>query len=151
MRIVKMRISDGDTDAPSIVRASFWAWVAAAVVGLLDAVLFFYFKDQLIESTIRQNPALNVDQVRSGANSFVWLTLILAVLFGSLYVYFGRRMQTGERKSRTRLLIAGLVHLALSILFPVSYIVLLGVLLSVVGALLMYLPQPAKTYFSNEV
>lgn len=146
-----MRISDGETAAPLMVRVSFWFWVGAAVVGLLDAVLFFYFKDQLIETTIRQNPALNVDQVRSGANSFVWLTLILAVLFGSLYVYFGRQMRIGVRKARTRLLIAGIVHLVISVLFPVSYIVLLGVLLSVVGALLMFVPYQAKTYFSAEV
>ncbi len=151
MRTVKMRISGGDTDAPSVIRVSFWSWIAAAAVGLIDAVLFFYFKNQLIDSTMRANPSLNIDQVRSGANSFVWLTLILAVLFGSLYVYFAYRMRAGDRKARTRLLIAGVVHLVVSILFPVSLIVLIGVVLSLVGALAMYLPATAKTYFTNEV
>ncbi|MBE1467031.1 hypothetical protein [Kibdelosporangium phytohabitans] len=148
---MKMRISGGDTDAPSVIRVSFWAWIAAAAIGLIDAVLFFYFKNTLIDSTMRARPDLNVDQVRSGANSFVWLTLILAVLFGSLYAYFGYRMRAGERKARTRLMIAGVVHLVVSILFPVSLIVLIGVVLSLVGVLAMYLPAAAKTYFTDEV
>lgn len=156
MRSVDMRKSDGvkagtAADVPSVIRVSFWAWVAAAAVGLIDAVLFFYFKDALVDSTIKARPDLNVDQVRSGATAYVWLTLILAVLFGSLYVYLGYKMRDGARRQRTWLLVAGLVHLAISILFPISLVVLVGVVLSLIGALAMYLPAAAKTYFTNEV
>nr|WP_157527531.1 hypothetical protein [Kibdelosporangium sp. MJ126-NF4]CEL15003.1 hypothetical protein [Kibdelosporangium sp. MJ126-NF4]CTQ93401.1 hypothetical protein [Kibdelosporangium sp. MJ126-NF4] len=148
---MKMRISGGDIDAPSVVRVSFWSWIAAAAMGLIYSVLFFVAKNGLIEETIKARPDLNADQIRSGASAFIWLTLILAVLFGSLYVYFAYKMLAGERKQRVRLLIAGVLHLVVSLLFPVNLIVLIGVVLSVVGALTMYLPAPAKAYFTTEV
>jgi hypothetical protein len=147
---VKIRISGGDTDAPRVVRYSFWAFIAAGSVGLLDAVLLWSIKDQLIDTTIKQSPSLNPDQIRSGANNLVLFVLVEAVVFAALYVYFAYRARAGVRSARTALTVAGVLHLVLSLLVPLSYLVLFGVLLSIAGIILLYLPT-ARPYFSPEV
>jgi uncharacterized membrane protein YbhN (UPF0104 family) len=150
VRAVKIRISGGDTDAPAVVRYSFWAWIVAGAIGLIDAVLFYTVKDALIDATIKQNPSLTIDQVRSGANNFLLLTLISAIVFAALYAYFAYRARDGKRSARTAVTVIGILHLLLALLFPVSYLVLFGVLLSIVGMVLLYLPT-AKAYFSSQV
>jgi hypothetical protein len=150
VRPVKIRISGGDTDAPAVVRYSFWAWIVAGAIGLIDAILFLTVKDALIDATIKQNPNLSVDQIRNGANNLVLFTLISAIVFAALYAYFAYRARDGVRSARTAVTVVGILHLLLSLLFPVSYIVLISVLLSIVAIILLYMPA-ARAYFSAEV
>jgi hypothetical protein len=147
---VKIRISGGDPDAPAVVRYSFWAWIAAGAIGLIDGILLWSVKNVLVDQAIKQNPTLNADQIRSGANNLVLFVMVSAVLFAALYVYFAYRARDGVKSARTTLLIVGIVHLVLSLLIPVSYLVLFGVVLSIIGIILLYLPA-ARAYYSAEV
>jgi hypothetical protein len=146
---VKIRISGGQTDAPTVVRYSFWAWVSAGAVGLIDAVLLWSVKNALVDSTIKANPTMDPGQIRTSANNLVLFVLVEAVVFGALYVFFAYRARDGIRSARTTLTVVGILHLVLSLLVPVSYLVLIGVLLSVVGIILLWRPA-ARTYFSAE-
>lgn len=146
-----MRISGGDTDAPKLVRYSFWTWIAAGVVGLLDAVLLWSLKNALIDQAVKANtdPKITPDAIHSGVNNFVIYTLISAVVFGVLYVYFAYRARDGVRSARTVLVIGAVVRLLLGMLTSMSYYALFGVLLSIVAAVLLYMPA-ARAYYNPE-
>ncbi|TCO65232.1 hypothetical protein [Actinocrispum wychmicini] len=148
---MKIRISGGDTDAPPVVRYSFWTWIFAGAVGLIDAVLLWSVKNALVDQAIRQNTnsTVSADQIRSGADNLVWFVTITAVVFAVAYAFFAYRARDGIRSARTTLLVVGVFHLLLSMLVTVSYLVLFSVLLSIVGMVLLYLPT-ARAYFNPE-
>jgi heme/copper-type cytochrome/quinol oxidase subunit 2 len=147
-----MRITGGDTDAPAVVRYAFWAWVVAAAIGLLDAVLLWSVKNSLVDQAIKNNkdPAITADQIKDGANNLVMFMLITSVVFAALYVYFAYRARAGVKSARTTLVVVGIVHLLLCLLIPVSLYVLVAVLLSIVGGALLYVPRPARDYYNPE-
>jgi heme/copper-type cytochrome/quinol oxidase subunit 2 len=147
-----MRITGGDTDAPAVVRYAFWAWVVAAAIGLLDAVLLWSVKNSLVDQAIKNNkdPAITADQIKDGANNLVMFMLITSVVFAALYVYFAYRARAGVKSGRTTLVIVGIVHLLLCLLIPVSLYVLVAVLLSIVGGALLYVPRQARDYYNPD-
>ncbi|GAB3911249.1 hypothetical protein GCM10029964_116660 [Kibdelosporangium lantanae] len=147
-----MRITGGDTDAPKVVRSTFWIWIAAGTVGLLHAVYLLTLKNRFADQEVQRNtdPTVSADHIRDVVGSVITFALVEAVVFAAVWAFFAYRARAGARGGRIGLVVTGLVYLALNILLPLGNAVLLLIeaLLVVAGIILLFL-RGSREYFSS--
>ncbi|MEJ2856554.1 MULTISPECIES: hypothetical protein [unclassified Saccharothrix] len=133
--------------APTEVRVSFWIWVAGAVLFGLGAIYALTQRDQFTEA-VRATPQakdLAPDAIEAAATASWLFAVLLNVVLAGLLVLFAFQVRAG--KSWARVVLAVLTALVLLIvLFGPSPLGLLTALLSIVGVVLLYLPN-SKAYF----
>jgi heme/copper-type cytochrome/quinol oxidase subunit 2 len=129
---------------------SFWCYLAAAIIALIDGLLYVGAK-QAILNTLRANTkGLTESQLQNAANTAVVLFVVIPVIVAGLYVLFAYKLRAVRSWARTALTIVVVVHLLIVVFVlggtPVSYI---GVLAAIVGCVLSYLPN-SKAYLVSQ-
>jgi preprotein translocase subunit SecG len=147
------------------VVAAFWSWVAAAVIGLVGLVLVLTSPvwDLAVAAGARQSANLTVVNVQSLVNTLKIITVVIAVIFVAVYLFFAWKMYAGRNWSRIVLTVFGALSL-LSAVTPTNrsvtvngdvYNVTTGAwagwvqgLLALAAIVLMYLPL-SNAYFKQ--
>jgi preprotein translocase subunit SecG len=147
------------------VVAAFWCWVAAAVVGLIGLVLVLTSPiwDLAVAAGARQSGNLTTVNVQNLVSTLKVVTVVIAVIFVAVYLFFAWKMYAGRNWSRIVLTVFGALTL-LSAFTPTSrtvtvngdiYNVTTGAwagwvqgLLALAGIVLMYLPL-SNAYFKQ--
>jgi hypothetical protein len=129
---------------------SFWCYLAAATIALIDGLLYLGAK-QAILNTLRANTkGLTESQLQTAASTFVFLFVAIPVVIAGLYVLFAYKLRADRRWARTALTIVLVVQLLVVVFVlggtPVIY---LGVLAAIVGCVLSYLPK-SKAYLASQ-
>lgn len=138
------------TDAPRVVRVSFWLWIAAGVIGLVGAVLFLVLRDEWADIQVRSNPGQSIADMRGLAAGLSWWLLAGSVMFLAFFVLVGYNARRGVRKARTLLLVLGVFAALFEYsLGRVTIYGLISALLIIVAAGLLYAP-PARRFFAGD-
>jgi hypothetical protein len=135
------------SDAPPVVRAAFWVWIAAGAIAVAGAVLFFSLRDRLVEETLRQQPKLTKVDLDAAATGLAWWLLLGSVMFLGLIILLAYKARGGTRKARTLLVVVG----AISALFQytigrVGLLGLVSALLTIVAAGMLFMPTARKFF-----
>jgi ABC-type Fe3+ transport system permease subunit len=131
-------------DPPRPVQISFWLWVVAGVVQVLNYVLLVVNRQQITDAVLKGNTdqRVSADQLASGVTVAVTIALIGAVSFAALFLLFAYKARQGTRSARTVLtvlfVLGVVIQLALGLLWV--YVALLSVLIGLIALVLMYLP-----------
>jgi heme/copper-type cytochrome/quinol oxidase subunit 2 len=133
---------------PKEVQASFWLWIAGAVLSVISALLVLTERDTVVDQ-VRATPdgaSLSQEQV----DSLVLVTLLIAVVVSlvvaALYVLFAFKARAG--RNWARIVLALLT--AVSLLFQLTSVSILGLLVALIGVVatvLLFLPA-SNQYFT---
>lgn len=131
-----------------MVRYALVVWVAAGAVGVLNALVLMFTKDELVSALIKanRNPSITNEQIADGATTLVWTILVIGLSFAALFTLFAYKAQQGLRRARLTLALLCAVAVLFYYLLMRTTLGLLSGLLAVAGAVLLYLPQ-AREYF----
>jgi hypothetical protein len=137
---------------PSQLVGAFWAYIVAAVVGVVGGLLVLTQKQQILdalrESNSQQNSNLSESQLQSLANASIGVAVVIALVIAALYVFFAFKLKAGRNWARILLtIIAVLALLSLITGRGGSILSFIGEVAAVVGAVLSYLPQ-SSAYIS---
>lgn len=135
-------------EPPTLVKVSFWLWIAAGLVLVAGFGLTLSAKEQLIQALIQLNndPNISDEQLRQGATSLLWTLFIGAVAFAILFALFAYRAREGIRSARTILTVLAAISLIFQVVLFSNLVTLVSALLAVVALVLLYLPSVAD-YF----
>ncbi|WP_199441636.1 hypothetical protein [Umezawaea beigongshangensis] len=133
---------------PKEVRASFWLWIAGAVLSTISALLVLTQRDAVVDQ-VRSTPE-GASLGQEHVDSLVLTTLLAAVavslVVAALYVLFAFKARAGRNWARVVLaLLTGA-----SLLFQLVGVSILGLLVALVGivaTVLLFLPG-ANQYFT---
>jgi peptidoglycan/LPS O-acetylase OafA/YrhL len=131
-----------------MVRYAFVVWVLAGMVGILNAVLLLVFKQDLIDTAIKnkKDPKITNEQIINGTNTLLWMFLVGAVVFAALFTLFSYKAQDGARRARLLLTMLCLVTVAFYFLVLRTTFGLMTALLALAATVLLYTPKAAE-YF----
>jgi hypothetical protein len=134
---------------PVPVQAAFWIWIAGAVLSLVSAVLTPREKASIIGALRSAKPAgIPPNQYEQYAQTLIVVSIVTLVIFAGLYVFFAYKVRSGRNWARmtlTVLMVLGVAYDAYTGTLLSSGI---GLLVSVVAVILVYLPQSAA-YFAR--
>ncbi len=135
-------------EAPAVVRVAFWVWVAAGLLGVVGAVLFFALRAEWAQGQVRNRPELAIRDVDDLATGLSWWLVIGSTMFLGFFLLLAHQARRGVRKARTLLLVLGVF----AALFEysvgrVTIYGLLSALLVVVATGLLYAPA-ARRFFA---
>ncbi|GLZ38211.1 hypothetical protein Acsp05_18350 [Actinokineospora sp. NBRC 105648] len=99
--------ADARTDAPRVVRAAFWIWVLAGVLGVVGAVLFFALREEWARRQVELYPQLRSVDVEQTATGLSWWLLVGSIMFFGFFLLLAHQARRGVRKARTLLLVLG--------------------------------------------
>ncbi|CRK60196.1 hypothetical protein [Alloactinosynnema sp. L-07] len=134
-------------DAPGVVRAAFWVWVAAGVAGVIGSVLFFALRSRLIAETLKQRPELSQAELERTATGLSWWLLLGSIMFLGFFVLLAHKARGGTRKARTLLVTVGVF--AAMFQYTIGRVGILGLvsaLLIVVALGMLYMPK-SRAFF----
>jgi peptidoglycan/LPS O-acetylase OafA/YrhL len=133
---------------PRTVRYAFVVWVIAGVLGIVNAVLLLVYKQELIDTAIKnnKNPKITNDQIIQGTSTLLWSFLIAAVVFAALFTLFAYKAQDGVRRARLLLTMLCLVTVVFYFLILRTTFGLMTALLALAATVLLYTPKAAE-YF----
>lgn len=135
------------TDAPGVVRAAFWVWVAAGVVGLFGALSFFFLRSKIVEETLRRQPGQNKAELERIATGLSWWLVLGSLMFLGFFVLLAYKARGGTRKARTLLVVVGVF--AALFQYSVGRVGILGLfstLLILVALGMMFMPAARKFF-----
>lgn len=137
-----------DQPAPKTVRYSFVVWVIAGLLGVVNAVVLLVYKQQLIDTAIKnnRNPKITNDQIAQGTTTLLWMFLVAAVVFAALFTLFAYKAQDGVRRARLLLTMLCVVTVVFYFLVLRTTFGLMTALLALAATVLMYLPKAAEYY-----
>jgi peptidoglycan/LPS O-acetylase OafA/YrhL len=135
-------------EPPRTVRYAFVVWVLAGMLGIVNSVLLLVFKDDLIDTAIKnnKNPKITNDQIVQGTTTLLWMFLVAAVVFAALFTLFAYKAQDGARRARLLLTMLCLVTVAFYFLILRTTFGLMTALLTLAATVLLYTPKAAE-YF----
>ena len=145
-------IEDESTPAgpvPRQVEASFWLWIASAVVFVAGYALVFFLRGSVIDDAIKKNtnPSVTAEQIRSGTTTAFTILLVGSIVFAALYILFAWKARQGARSARTWLTVLMALTLIVQLLLGLGSIVtLLATLIGLVALVLLYLPKVAPFF-----
>ncbi|HVV20764.1 MAG TPA: hypothetical protein VHF06_15120 [Pseudonocardiaceae bacterium] len=128
---------------PNEIQAAFWCYLAAAIVGLIGALMLFGSREQLLDTLRASNTALTEDQLNSVVSITIGSVVAVAVVFAALYGLFAFKLRAGRNWARIVLTIVAALAL-LSLLIGgagTSVLRLVGDLAAIAGAVLSYMPN----------
>lgn len=139
-------------EPPKEVQASFWIWVAGAVLSLVNVAYLFINKDDAVAAAVREyqkNPRgdVTVDQVRDTANTAIIVIAVLALLLSLLFAFLALKEREGRNWARVTLTVLAVIAV-LTQLGSSNPVSIISALFAIVATVLMYLPN-ANTYFST--
>ncbi|RKT71971.1 hypothetical protein DFJ66_5273 [Saccharothrix variisporea] len=132
---------------PRQVRMSFWMFVASAALFALGAVYALTQRDQFVEA-VRATPQakdLAPDAIEAAATASWLFAVLLNLVLAGLLVLFAYQARAGKGWGRVGLIVLTAIVL-LIVLFGPSLLGLVAGLISVVGVVLLYVPD-SKVYF----
>jgi hypothetical protein len=137
---------------PQQLVGAFWAYVAAALVGVVGGLLVLGQKQQIIDalrtSNAQQNSQLSDSQLQTLASASITVALVIALVIAALYVFFAFKLKAGRNWARIVLtIIAVLALLSLLLGRGGSILSFVGEVAAVIGAVLSYMPQ-SSAYIS---
>lgn len=130
---------------PNNVVIAFWTWIASAVLSLVDLVLHFPSKQDMLAATRQLDTGgLTQQQIEQAASIAVVVGIVLSIVVALLYVLFAWKMRSGKNWARV----------TLTLLTAFQVIMALGVggggwialAICCLGVLAMYLPS-SNAYF----
>jgi peptidoglycan/LPS O-acetylase OafA/YrhL len=137
-----------DGEPPKTVRYAFVAWVLAGMVGIVNAVVLLVYKQELIDTAIKnkRDPNITNEQIANGTNTLLWMFLVGAVVFAALFTLFSYKAQDGARRARLLLTMLCLVTVAFYFLVLRTTFGLMTALIALAATVLLYTPK-ASEYF----
>lgn len=135
---------------PAPVQASFWLWVASAVVMIAGFVLMIASEQEIAAALIEDNTdrRLTEDQIAGGLSAVLWTLAVGGAMFAVLFVLFAYKAREGTRSARsvlTVLVLAMVVFVTVAWTF-MNLVLVFSLALAGVAIVLMYLPSVAE-YF----
>lgn len=135
---------------PLEVHAAFALAILAAVIVVVGQLVILAFKQQLVDSMMKQpqkpGHPLTLEQAQSTANFFVWSLLIGALCFGSLLVLFAWKAREGTRSARSIATLLAVLGIVFELGVVRSFVALFASLALVSMLILLYLPK-VRGYF----
>ena len=132
---------------PTEVQASFWCFIAAAVVVLVGGLLSLGARQQIVD-TLRANNTgnLTADQLNQVASVTLTVLLVVAVIIAGLFVLFAFKVRAGRNWARITLAIIAILDLIslLNSRGSASILSYIGVIAAVVGAILAFTPKASE-------
>lgn len=128
---------------PTEIQAAFWAYIVAALVGVIGALMLFGARQQLLDAARTSSPTLTEDQLNSVVSITIGSIVVVGLIFAALYVLFAFKLRAGRNWARIVLTIVAVLAL-LSLLIGgagSSVLRLVGDLAAIVGAVLSYMPN----------
>jgi hypothetical protein len=134
--------------APTAVTVSFWIWIAGAALSVVGAILTVANRGALLASLHKNPPAgVKPDQYESLVNASVTTSVIVAVVFAGLYVFFAYKIKAGRTWARTTLTALTVLSVLFNLFFGASVSTYISVLVAVVAVGLLYTPN-ARMFFA---
>ncbi|OLR90738.1 hypothetical protein [Actinokineospora bangkokensis] len=139
---------EGRPPAPRPVRAAFWVFLAAGVVGLVGSVLFFALRDEWAEVQIRSSQGRDLPDMHETAKGLSWWLLVGSVMFLAFFALLAHAARRGERKARTLLVVLSVFAALFE--YTIGRVTIYGLvaaLLIIIGVVLLYLPG-SRAFFA---
>jgi hypothetical protein len=133
---------------PRTLRFSFYFFVAAGLVWLVSMVLSLIYKQQIIDSQIKNNqdPKITPDQIAGAVNQILWVVTIAALAFTIFLGLFGYKATEGTRRARTLVTIFAAMLVIFHLLLNGTQLGILSAMFALVGLALLWSPS-ARAYF----
>ncbi|MBB5954727.1 hypothetical protein FHS29_001297 [Saccharothrix tamanrassetensis] len=138
---------DRHVPVPKEVQASFWIWIAGAVLSVVGALLALTQREEIARA-LRDSPQsgqLSPAEFDAAVTFSLLFAVAIGVVFAGLYVLFAFKARAGRNWARVVLTVLTALGL-LSLLFGPSLFGVVTSLLSVVAVVLLYMPN-SKAYF----
>lgn len=128
---------------PTEMVGAFWAYVVAALVGLIGGIMLFAAKQSVIDAlrSGNTNHTLTESQIQAAASVAVTVGLVVAIIFSALYVFFAFKLKAGRNWARIVLLIVAVLALLNLVTGRGTILNYIGELGAIVGAVLSFLPK----------
>jgi len=132
---------------PPQVHAAFILSIVAAVITAIGQVVTLFFKDQLIDTALKQpqqpGHTLSAEQITANANTLVWAMLVGALCFGALLVLFAWKAREGTRSARSIATLLAIVGILFQLGLIRSIFALASSAALIAMLVLLYLPKVA--------
>lgn len=127
---------------PNEIVGAFWAFVLAAVIGIVGGLLVLGTKQTIVDAVRAANTSnLTETQIQAAANIAVITAVVISVIIGALYVLFAFKLKAGRNWARIVLTIVAVLSLISLLAGGHTLIGYVGVLAAAIGAVLSYLPN----------
>jgi hypothetical protein len=135
---------------PRPVLVSFWIWIAGAVILVLGGLLTLAERNMILANYRAHPPAgVPLDQLPSQVNQLIAVSLVVAVVFAALYVFFAYRIRAGRNWARTVLTVLTVLSVLYYLTVGASIYTYLSLLISVVAVVLLYVPGAREFFQAN--
>ena len=125
---------------PREIAASFWCYVVAAAIVLVNGVVSLGSKQAVVTALHKTSPTLTPSELDSAATGALAIAVVLAVVFAGLYVLFAFKLRAGRNWARIVLTIIAALDLLTLVSGQAGTVVgFIGALAAVVGCVMSYL------------
>jgi hypothetical protein len=137
----------GGPQTPRPVVVSFWIWILGAALSVVGGIITITHKNAIVQQLRDQRPqGITPDQYEAYASNFVTVSVIEAVVFAVLYVFFAYQVKSGKNWARIVLAVVTVLGV-LSVLYSAGTVsTYISLLASVVAVILLYLPS-SRAFF----
>lgn len=132
---------------PATVTGSFWAFVATAVIGVVDALLAAGRRQAFVDAARHATPSLTDAQIQQAATFAIAAGMVFTAIISLLYLLFAFKVRAGRNWARIVLVIGTVLRAIPLATGNASVTTYLATAVAVVGVVLFFLPA-SNEYFA---